>query len=362
MSDHHSGAPIREVEELRRVALEAGITGTMSPESLGIELDSPDDFLARMKALEPPQRLIRMRRGRVAALAIGSIAAASALILGVIPLWPKSTAEASTPPILTFEFAAAKDIAYAPGKDSKPELQRLATVAAGAKRSVARGDVQHVVTDNWFASIEAGDSKTATVLIPQINETSLRTDGSFQLVERRGTPLSPDGRGLPEHGAWDKQPKTADEMHPPGTLDPVFAQNLPLQSSALRSALLEEADCSNDDPGTIRSNCLVQQIISLYSLYVIPPKLASALWKMLSEEDGLRLLGDVKDRAGRDGTGISLIPEDEFQTRFVLIISPRTGQLLGSENILIKTTPDLDVQAPAIISFRAILDSRFVRN
>ena len=73
----------------------------------------------------------------------------------------------------------------------------------------------------------------------------------------------------------------------------------------------------------------------------------------------MRSLGAVKDRAGRSGVGISFIPAHAPMFRLVLIISPRTGELLGTEEILIKDSPDIGFTAPAIMSFTAILQSRY---
>lgn len=358
MSAHDETTLIDEVKQLRRVALKAGLPGFVTPESLGIELDGPDEFLAKMKRLEQPEPRAPHRRFRMVAIAAAAVAATAAVVLGVVPLLPKSAAEANTPPILSFEFASAKSIAYAPGKDATAELRLLSRVAGKASAPPGSGTTQHVVTDNWFESIESNKGKISTVLVPTINETSLKPDGSFRNIERTGKPLSPDGRGLPKHGAWDKQPKSGDETQPAGTLDAQFADNLPPDRGQLMAAMLKAEACESTSRDTIRTNCLFHQINALYTTYVVSPQLSSHIWEMLSTEAGVRLLGRVEDRARRSGIGVSLIPKDEPETRYILIISPTTGQLLGSENILIKTTPKNDVKAPAIATFTAILDSR----
>lgn len=362
MSDHDNPKPFDEVEELRRVALEAGLPGFITPESVGVELESPDEFLAKMKRLEPAEPEAPNRRSRIAVFALGAVAATAAIVLGVIPLVSKSTAEADTPPILSFEFASAKNIAYAPGEDATAELRRLSKVAANAPAPLGSGTTQHIVTDNWFQSSESDEGKISTVLIPKINVSSLRSDGSIRVVERTGAPLSPDGRGLPKRGAWDKRPKAGDDTQPAGTLDAQFADNLPPHLTGLMAAMLKAEACKSTSRGTTRTNCLFQQINTLYTTYVVSPRLASSIWELLSTEAGVRLLGKVEDRAGRSGIGVSLIAKDEPDVRYVLIISPTTGQLLGTEDILIKTTAHSDVEAPAISTFTAILDSRYTND
>lgn len=361
MSNHDNLGPADEIEALRNTARAAGFADSIDPESVGIQLDSPEAMLQRAKASEEssPVPIHRRRRTRLALLASGAVAATTALVLGVVPMLPDSSAGASTPPVLGYEFAAAADIATAPGKPARDELKRLSAVAATSPAPTGNGTTQKVVTDNWFASIESTDDSISTVLIPRIVETYLRADGSFRTVERTGKPLSPDGRGLPKQGKWDDDPKSADETLPAGASKPDFATALPLDPDGLIKELLSGTGCRAANNDTARTNCLFRQVNALYSQYVVTPRLTSAIWAAMADQPGVRLLGAVNDRAGRSGIGFSLIPEDEPHTRFVLIVSPTTGQLLGSESILIKKDRDSDVQPPAITSFTAFLDSRF---
>lgn len=359
MSNHDNLGPTDEIDALRKAAREAGFVDSISPESVGIQLDSPEAILERAKAADMSVPIHGRRRTRLALLTVGAVAATTALVLGVVPMLPDSSAGASTPPVLGYEFAAAADIATAPGMPASDELKRLSAVAASSPTPVGSGTTQKVVTDNWFASIEATEDSVSTVLIPRIVETYLRQDGSFRTVERIGKPLSPDGRGLPKQGTWDKEPKSADETLPEGTSDPDYATELPLDPEGLINGLLKGSGCGAKNVDTVRTNCLFRQVNALHSRYVVTPKLASAIWAMMADQPGVRLLGAVDDRAGRSGIGFSLIPDDEPQTRFVLIVSPATGQLLGSENILIKPDQDSDVKPPAITSFTAFLDSRY---
>jgi hypothetical protein len=145
-------------------------------------------------------------------------------------------------------------------------------------------------------------------------------------------------------------------------MDAEFAVNLPHDVPRLRAALLKDAYCRSTKLDTVSTHCLFERINALYTTWIVPPQLSSHLWTMIAAEQGVRLLGGVTDRAGRRGVGISLIAGDEPQTRHILIISPTTGQLLGSEDILIKTTSRSDVKAPAIATFTAILDTRYTEH
>lgn len=355
-----------ETRALREAAAEAGIRGEIRPSEFGLELESSDDLIARLKAHDRSTDELasrRSRRRRISLLA-SSVAAVGVLVVGVLQPWTSTPVQAMVPAILDYEFAAADAIAAAAGEDPAAVIQQLADAAGSLPTPPARSGTQYVVTDNWYANIEATTAAEAeaenSVLVPQINETWLAPDGSLRIVERRDDPLPADGRGLPAKGEWDEQPLSSDETSPVGSKDPTRASTLPTDPDRLRDELLESAGCTDIKPGTARSLCLYQEITTLNYRYVVSPQLNAAIWKMLHDEEGFRSLGEVKDRAGRAGVGISLIPDDTPEYRYVLIADPKTGQLLGSEQILIAPVEGNPMKAPAIMSFTAILESKYV--
>jgi hypothetical protein len=346
-----------DVELLRDAALMAGLDPRIDPQDLGVRLDSPDDLLARFKE-QPADELAGRRTRRFAILAATSIAASALLVFGVLQPWHSSPAAADTPPVLDYEFAHAQDIAYAPGKDATSTLQGLATAARAWPEPAGVGRVQHIVTDNWFASIGDDEGADDIALIPTLNETWLSPDGSFRLIERAGTPLTTDGRGITKDVEGLKP--RADETQPADTIDPTLLSALPEDPARLRPALLKATECDRFPAGNARARCLIGKMQEYNSTYVVPTRITAELWDLIAEQGATRLLGEVKDRAGRRGIGISLIPSNRKEYRQVLIASPETGQVLGFEEILIKTVPDLDVKAPAITSFTAFLTAERV--
>jgi hypothetical protein len=111
--------------------------------------------------------------------------------------------------------------------------------------------------------------------------------------------------------------------------------------------------------GAVRTSCLFRVIHELSVGLVIPPRIYAAFWQILAEEPILRSLGRVVDRAGRPGVGISVIYRDRPEFRKVLIVSPTTGELLGSEDVLIGKAEGLNLEAPTLLSFIAILESKY---
>ncbi|MET0888254.1 MAG: CU044_5270 family protein [Mycetocola sp.] len=351
-----------ELELLRREARAIGMPGTITPASAGIESPTTAaDVLARIKARqdapaedeEPESDLgARRRRRRVATRVLAAAAAVAGVVGIMVAPWQQPSATAATPPVLDYEFANAQSIAYAPGESARSTLLSLAQTAEGQPTAPRNGSTQYLLTENWFATLEA--TKTPE-LIPKRLESWLRADGSVRVREAAGPPLSPDGRGLTTRAASGQSVTV--ETYPPTDVPASLIDDL--DRSDVRTALLDSAQCPATVPGPDQTACLVREIIKLHDQFVIPADLSAEFWEVLADESSVRLLGAVTDRAGRAGVGISLIPADAPQFRLVLIISPTTGKLLGTEDILIKDDPEVGVEAPAIYSFTAIMKSEY---
>jgi hypothetical protein len=365
--DAHDDTP-DELELLRLEARRLGMPGSIDAASVGISLTTPEVILARAKGAgpgaddsAPPASLEQRRRPRpkLALRAAAAVAAAVVVILAVgLAPWHQGAADAITPPVLDYEFANAGNIAYAPGKDARAALLALADAAEKQPQTRPAGSTQLVVSDNWFASLEEGK---AAQLIPKQRSSWLRKDASVSVREISGKPLSPDGR-VPPVDRGTTGSRVVDETYPAEDgQDAQYVAKLGGDTDRVRDTLMTTQECEVRVVSPSRARCLYNKITDLFSYSVVPPQTTAAFWRILADEPSIRLLGSVEDRAGRSGVGISLIPKDAPQFRLVMIISAETGQLLGTEDILIKDDPTAGVEAPAIYSFTAILEARYTR-
>lgn len=348
-----------ESDELRATALAAGFGMPERAEGTEVRLEDPDEFISRMKSSEVDE-IGRRRSIRRRVLAGVSIAAASLIAVTVIQPWSSPEALAGTPTPLGYEFADAQNVAFAPGHDPRTPLLDLSGAAAEYGDIPKSGQVQHVVTDNWFAAYDDEAKNPSVAVIPTVVETWLSDDGSHRKIERRSNALKADGRGLPKSGEWEAFAPISDDAQPAGSMDTKLLSSLPAAGKDLNEALLRMNQCDEVPSGPERARCLMNQMDEYASKYVMPARVTSALWGLLAKQDGLRFLGTVKDRAGREGVGISLTPPQRPNYRLVFIGSFETGQLLGVEEILIKSDPKLDLKAPAITRFTAFLKAEYV--
>lgn len=353
-----------EVAKLRRVAGDIGMPSELRPEDHGLKLATADEFIARMKANDAgPVDITRdgptssaqsnwnWRRYARPIGAAAAVAAISSLIL--ISPWSDPAATAATPPILDYELAKATNIAYAPGVDAKQDLDELSAAASNAKPPPRTGDIQYVQTDSWFATREDDGDSASTKVTPTVVQTWTSPDGSQTVAESKGAPLNAAGRGVKRNAA--DLSSAPIQTFPAGNADPEAISDLGDTPDEVRTDLLAAGECDPASDPTITAQCLYSVIAGLANQNVIPPAKASLIWAAISTESGFRSLGTVRDRAGRSGVGISVVSAETPQFRSVLIISPRTGQLLGVEEILIKSDPAAGLEAPAVNAFTAIV-------
>jgi hypothetical protein len=113
---------------------------------------------------------------------------------------------------------------------------------------------------------------------------------------------------------------------------------------------------------------LFRGILFLLEHYPLPAELRSTLYQMLTQLDGVRLLGDATDVAGRRGVSIIVddasdgAPDEGMQDRTELIFDPDTGQVLGYRRVLTAPVPGWTLTAGTVmddIAFEtAVADSR----
>lgn len=353
--------PEVETAELRRLMQSTGVSDYLEEDLDDIELESADSLIARLKADEPTSILKKSssRSGRPLArtLFVGTAAAVVATIVIVIQPWHTEVARAGTPPILDFEFAEAHRIADASGVDPGETLEKLARAADDSSKGPFEVGVQHVVFEGWTIDTDF-DADPNSTITPRMSENWLYPDGRFRMRSYRGEPLKSDGRGIPLDGRVDRTTTlSGDETEAPGSRDAEFFTKMPPSIEGVRDAFLDRIKCLERQRGQERTLCLFTQVRDLSKMYVIPPSVMARIWRVLAEEEGIRSLGTVKDRTGRDCFALSFIWAGATQDRHVLLADADTGQIVGSETILIKPTTVVPVSPPAILDFATIVKS-----
>jgi hypothetical protein len=104
-------------------------------------------------------------------------------------------------------------------------------------------------------------------------------------------------------------------------------------------------------------------IVFLLTSYPLPAQLRSALYQALTRLDGITLIGEVTDLAGRRGVGVTIGPPDEeklYKRRMVLIFDPATGRLLGSRSVLAADVPGARLTRGTVMEEAAFVEMSVV--
>lgn len=107
--------------------------------------------------------------------------------------------------------------------------------------------------------------------------------------------------------------------------------------------------------GTSTTPQLLSALSSFRQEWTPGPRETAAVVRMLADADGLRSAGVVTDRLGRRGQAYVYDGPDGAtnSTRQMVILDPRTGELLGLEITFTKDEPEFKIKSGEVMSYEA---------
>lgn len=115
---------------------------------------------------------------------------------------------------------------------------------------------------------------------------------------------------------------------------------------------------SKRPPG--RTQVLFGTIGYLLEHYPLPPQLRAGLYQVLARLDGVKLVGNVTDLAGRPAVAVTIHVDQLLQERNELLLEPATGRLLGTRSVLTRTVPGWRLPAGTVLEERVFLQASVV--
>jgi hypothetical protein len=105
-------------------------------------------------------------------------------------------------------------------------------------------------------------------------------------------------------------------------------------------------------------------IAYLLEHYPLPAALRAALYQALTRLDGVELVGEVTDLAGRRAVSVAIgvdqsLPES-LPERHELLLDPATGRLLGARSVLTRTVPGWRLPVGTVIDQNVLLEASVV--
>jgi hypothetical protein len=233
-------------------------------------------------------------------------------------------------------------------------LNRLAARAARTAGPAHTGDSEHWRTQSWALWTRIVDDQPVTsAVVPQETETWRRPDGSTHIVTVNRPPVF---RSNADRERWqdDGSPGKAANRH----IDELKAASRmwqtapPADVNALRR-YLEIGHPTRNGPAEV-----LVAVEDLNRDRVLEPAVRSAILRLLAQLRILRYDGTVADRAGRAGQAFSLDSDySGLPTRYTVIFSADTGELIADEQVLTTTAGKLNVAIPAVIGYTLYLEA-----
>ncbi|WP_407342243.1 CU044_5270 family protein [Pengzhenrongella phosphoraccumulans] len=318
----------RDVDELREFMAAHGLLPPVPSDH--DEREQAAGLLHRVLAQNGPPRR-RSPVGLAAVLVLLLVLGAGYALMRTAP-----PAAAGAPRALRYSVASPVELAAAPSATISLLAMARAADTAPAASHTGTGTVQYVADYGWLLAVDVTATATTTTIYPTMTQRWTSPDGSVRVDQRRTGALKLDGT-VSDDASISVENQSSDAVGA-GTVDAALAGQLPLETDALRTDLLdryESLPCEESDAWT--TQCLLTAIQEIYSQYVVPPALSASLWRVLAYEPGVKDLGTTDDRLGRRAHAIAVqAPDDPLVTVVtVLLIDPGTGALLGSETVTV---------------------------
>ncbi|RKF29297.1 CU044_5270 family protein [Micromonospora globbae] len=289
------------------------------------------------------------RRFVLAAAAAGVVAVAGGAVAIGIDRQPQP-AYAATPALLD----------YGPPASAEPasvRLRRLAAVAAAQPMPPRpAGTVEHLESANWFLNSSISGGRTASAVVPQQWESWRSDDDAGRMVRKDLPPIFRSDVDRRQWQKWGGRVDSSREVrdYAAGEFYRGFRGEVPTDAGVLRDWLRAGTSAP---PAPVQ---YLEDVAQLAGIRLLNPAQRAAVLTLLADLPGIAAAGTVTDRAGRAGEAFSITSDAHgLPAQYTVIVDPRTGTLLGYEEMLTTTAGKLNVTIPAVITYRSYLKAEY---
>jgi hypothetical protein len=303
-------------------------------------------------AARPPAR----RQPALARVAVVIVIVAACVLAGLVVAGREHSPSAT-------HYLALQPLDYSRSDDPQPAatmLRQLAAVAESQPASISSG-WYYLETASW-STFNGSGPNDAPAGMPNVLEQWINPDGSQRVVNHVDLPAPTAGldawlhEGLPLSGGRT-------ETHTITAAKPQFPSSLSTEPPLLQQQLLDAELGSDHSPGPPTNVELLTALEDLRAQQPIEPALQAAVLEVLANQPDMLSLGTATDRLGRIVDAVAIDSDySGLATRYVLLFDPTDGQLVGSEDVLIKRAGSLDVAVPSVISYVIYVRDGHVRD
>jgi hypothetical protein len=258
--------------------------------------------------------------GRNARRVAAVVAFATVFTVGISVMNPNDDAAmAVTPPMLSTETAPT-------GAGASEELRGIAAAIEGVPDDVGVGTTTVIDTQSWSLFTRVDDQQVTSEVVPVDTVLTIAAEGTRRIDTT-----------YTYAGETEQQTDTE-----PG--EPV--QPLPTDLATLTQRLAENNAPARGPSGRFDA------VVEAHLQTPAPPLARAAVLRYLAQTPGIATVGKVVDRLGREGVGFTVDDDSSgLATRYLIIVDPSTGHLLGYEEMLTGDAGKLNVETPSVIQY-----------
>lgn len=263
-------------------------------------------------------------------------------------------------------FAAIMVVASAPWLSRTPTtaaaalFSELAVVAAAQPPAPRVPPGSYAYTRSETMQLFQAPSIGVTALVPRTREIWVSADGSGRLRDKRaGDPVffSESGRANWIAAGSPRLSIDIDEDYGPGGLHFEDLGALPTDTAAM-TALVRERASKTERPLEWEMFVVVGDLLRETGA---APEVRAALYQVAAGISGVELIGNVRDRAGRQGIAVAkTIHHFGGTQRHTLIFDPTTSTLLGEEMVRTPWLYGIATETPTMVSYVVYLESEVI--
>lgn len=255
--------------------------------------------------------------------------------------------------VLVVPFGAAPAAAYGPRPLEYQEISlstdeaidhAIAQLTAGPSEGEAERR-SHVTSWSLSYSPDAVPEKQL-VIEPFVRDVAWQEDLSGSIRLTAGSPFYADGPGgeIPTEAEYAAGELIGEDEYAPGEFPAAF----PVLSPDGIGATLTDAGL--DFTGAFAGDIVVE-ITDINQQWTLTNEQHAEVLSLMSDLGGASILGETRDRLGRDVIGIASTVSYDEHTRIVTLLSPATGRIIGVEQVALGTNEHLPVPEGTVLSY-----------
>lgn len=224
--------------------------------------------------------------------------------------------------------------------------QAIRTLSSAAPSEPRR----YANSEGWYIQIEVdGENAGYSEILPQqfLFEWNEDLSGTMTVSTGQAYEVGTTGAGRTADDAASEDVQVTE--FGPGEMPVYFPEPPPTTVAEMREYLAAAMALAPDADAA----AYVEAVKGLLSEWTLTPAQHSVTLSMLSEMPGLSLDGTATDRLGREVAVIRATPTVPTGNEAQLLLSTKTGQIIGHEFIYVGGIPELKLKPPVVTSYTA---------